>query len=80
MYVYNKLYIVCSGAVMFIHYIHMYMYIHACTFLYTVGLFKPLSYQDRAVQLAHNNRTSQVCFEPFKPFSINASEAWQDGK
>ena len=47
---------------------------------YTVGLFKPLSYQDRAVQLAHSNSTSQVCFEPFKPFSINASESWQDGK
>ena len=45
-----------------------------------VGLFKPLSYQDRAVQLAYNNRSSQVCYEPFKPFSTNASEVWQDGK
>ena len=56
---------------------------HIYHVLYTsiaVGLFNPLSYQDRAVQLAYNNRTNQVCFEPFKSFSTNASELWQDGK
>ena len=47
---------------------------------FAVGLFTPLSYQDRAVQLAYNNRTNQVYFESFKPFSTNASEVWQDGK
>ena len=45
-----------------------------------VGLFKPLSYQDRAVQLAYNNRSSQVCYEPFRPFSANPSEVWQDSE
>ena len=61
---------------------------HAChitsyasvLYINAVGLFKPLSYQDRAVQLAYNNRSSQVCYEPFRPFSTNASEVWQDGK
>jgi len=45
-----------------------------------VGLFEPLSYQDRAVGLAYNNRTSQIHFEPFKSFSTSTSEVWQDGE
>ena len=53
------------------------MYTHAPT---AVGLFNPLSYQDRAVQLAYNNGMNQICFESFKPFSTNASEVWQDSK
>ena len=59
------------------------MHTYISSMLYTsivVGLFNPLSYQDRAVQLAYNNRTNQVCFEPFKPFSTDASEVWQDGE
>jgi len=45
--------------------------------MYVVGLFKPLSYQDRAVQLAYNNRTS-ICYEPFRPLST--SDEQQDGE
>ena len=56
--------------------------LYAFVYINVVGLFKPLSYQDRAVQLAYNNRSSQVCYEPFKPLSTNASEVsvWQDGE
>ena len=61
-------------------YVHVIVYV--CMYVpIAVGLFTPLSYQDRAVQLAYNNNgMNQICFESFKPFSTNASEVWQDGK
>ena len=55
----------------------MYVCLHPS---FAVGLFNPLSYQDRAVQLVYNNGMNQICYESFKPFSTNPSEVWQDGE
>ena len=47
--------------------------------MHAVGLFKPLSYQDRAVQLSHDNQT-MVCYEPLDTASDTSTVSWQDSE
>ena len=69
------IYIYSYGSMLLLDY---FLSINHTICMFAVGLFEPLSYQDRAVQLAYDNTTVSVCYESLSAFSGTAS--WQDGK